>query len=155
MYGWAITCSETSSSLGVSHAGFWAGIAFSVLISSARFAVSIVRFNSLIILSVKSQGHSSADCIRPYQRLPGVGLRVTRGIVDRVAHKLAYCITPPASAVGLPGLSQRLVSQIRTDLGKRRSKLHPAIGQDEQRRRRHVEAGAQTVGDREEIGRAH
>src|SRR5262249_60567524 len=48
MYGWAITCSETSSSFGVSHHGLPGELDFSNFCSSPAWAASVVCFSSLI-----------------------------------------------------------------------------------------------------------
>src|SRR5271157_3950566 len=132
MYGWAITCSDTSSSLGVSHANFCAGWAVSLLRSSPDFAASIVSFNSLIFPPLV---HTSDG-----QQLPTVGLRVTQWVCDRTPYCRQHCITPPRVPVGFPRLQQALAAQVCTDLGKGSCNLDPAVGQHEQGCRRRLEA---------------
>ena len=102
MYGCAITCSETSSSFGVSHSGLLAGLrGFEVGLPATVFGSSIVRLRFAHPASARLDvGHrtTTARCSLPRDGIHRSTARRTSAITAASA---------PRAAVGLPRLLQR------------------------------------------------
>ena len=137
MYGCAITCSETSSSLGVSQAGFLSRSvlrAHGLLCRSCGIAVD---FKSLILPPSIRTRTTDIKC----QRF-ACACRDSSSIASRAGDHFRDRATrrdTPAK------LRRGCLAQIGAYVRKRRRDLHPAVGQHQQRRGRFLDAPAQRL----------
>ena len=99
MYGWAITCSETSSSLGVSHAGLAAGLVLRAAGGTACWCRRSQSIRSSCLPFVELD-------VGNWHPLPVVRLRVGRLVVDR-AHAVLLSLLRSAKPRGTPARPRR------------------------------------------------
>ena len=125
MYGCAMTCSETSSSLGVSQTCFSPGLAWSAVRPAWGFR-SLHSTHSSCLHGL-GMNHSWHD-------LPGIAFRVPRFVLGRAVYCCSYCLLSPGAAVGIPGFRERFATQISAYMRNRRNNLDPAVWQHQQRR---------------------
>ena len=126
MYGCAITCSETSSSLGVSQTGLSSGAGATVL--ALRHALGgLDRLTSLRSWSSVMISIRRPACLPAHSRP-----RASTGSSTTRRAAATHCILLPRVAVSLPGLGEPIAAQIGADLRQRRRDLDPAVRQHEQ-----------------------